>query len=619
MCGISGFNFKDEHLIQKMNSKLTHRGPDDEGFYVDKNISLGQRRLSIIDLSPQGRQPIYNENKSLVIILNGEIYNYQKLKKELPKSHKFYSQTDTEVLIHLYEEYGAAMLKKLNGIFSLAIWDKNKSELFLARDRMGVKPLYYYSANNKFIFSSEIKAILEHPDVPREVDLGSMNHYFNLGFVPQPLTMFKNIFKLPSAHYAIFKDNSLNLTKYWQIENWQDIKSTKQAQEKIKYLVDDSIRHQIISDRPVGIFLSGGIDSNIITSIAQKYIPGQINTYSVGFGERFGSKFNADFELARQTAKYLNTNHHELIITEKEMVENLNTTTYHLDEPINNAVHVPVYLLSKMAKLDVAVNLSGAGGDELFGGYPRYRINALIDKWQSLPDFIQNKFLLKILDKITHKNFTQKFTSRSLERYSQFMFRKPRYIQQALQPEIYQPSITSNFYLQKFFNSMPNVSQRDFTRYCGLIDSQTWLLDLDLIMSDKITMAAGLEERVPLLDHRLVELSAQIPTSLKIQKGQTKYLFRQAVKEYIAPHVLNQPKRGFFCPASPWLKFGMQDFTHEILSPDYCPAAKKYLNFQNIHKIFEEHIQTKTYNFVLIWALLIWQIWFKTYIDDSKV
>ncbi|MFH1610663.1 MAG: asparagine synthase (glutamine-hydrolyzing) [Patescibacteria group bacterium] len=617
MCGISGFNFQDTNLIEAMNKKVHHRGPDDNGLYVEQGISLGHTRLSIIDLSEKGRQPIFNEDKSLVIVFNGEIYNYQELKKELSSRHKFYTQTDTEVLLHLYEELGPECLQKLNGIFAFAIWDKRKQELFLARDRMGIKPLYYYHAHNKFIFSSEIKAILAHKEVEREVNIGSINHYFNLGFVPQPLTAFNNIHKLPSAHYLIFKNNKAYTKKYWQVNDFKNLKNREVIENQIDYLVNDSIKHQLISDRPVGIFLSGGIDSNVVVGVAKKYLPHKIKTYTVGFEAIHGHKFNADFELAQKTSQFHQTDHHTLIINEKDIIDNLEDVIYHIDDPINNGSQIAVYLLARLAKQDVAVVLSGGGGDELFGGYPRYFYNRLIDRWQSLPSFLQSKLLLTLASKVTKKDIYSKFTATNMNRYSQFMFRKNEDIKKILKPEIWHKNVTRDFYQEKFFANIDPVFKKDFTKYFGMVDRQTWLLDLGLVMEDKITMASGLEERVPLLDHRLVELSAKIPTKFKIRGKDTKHIFKSAMQKYIAPHVFDEPKRGFASPVSEWLRTGLYDFTKHILSPDYCPATKRYFDFKMVNKIFEDHVHKRKYNMLLVWGIMTWQVWYKKFIEKQ--
>ena len=609
MCGINGFNFNNQPLIEQMNQRLRHRGPDQKGFFIDEDISLGQTRLSIIDLSEKGKPPISNESQSMVIVANGEIYNYQEIRQGLiKKGHQFYSETDTEVALHAYEEYGSKCLELFNGIFAFAIWDKNKKELFLARDRLGVKPLYYYWQNNQFIFSSEIKAILEH-QIKREVSQESFNHYFRLGFAPQPLTMFKNIFKLASAHYLLLKNNQLLIKKYWQINNFTDIKSEQEIIEQIQYLIKDAIRLQLISDRPVGLYLSGGIDSSILAGVVSQIKGKELNTFSVGF-DLGGEKFNADFDLAEKTARHYKTNHHQLIVSGQDVLNNFEKVVFHLDEPMSNTPQVPEFLLARFAKPKVAVVLTGGGGDELFGGYPRYYFNKLIDIFQQLPGFLQNKLFLRLAGGLLGKDLVSKFTARGMSRYQQFMFRKEAEISRILNPSINNPQTTTDFYQEKFFRHFP---KKDFTKHFMLTDMQTWMVDLGLINSDKMSMAFGLEQRVPYLDHRLVELSMRIPTKYKIRGKETKWIFKRAMADYLPEHVFNAPKRGFFAPGSEWLRTGLKPLAEKVFSQNYCPESQEYFDFEQIQAMFNSHINKTGYHLNLLWTLLTWQIWYKTF------
>lgn len=614
MCGINGFNFNNQSLIEKMNQRLCHRGPDQKGFFVGENISLGQTRLSIIDLSEKGKPPIFNEDKSMVIIANGEIYNFQKIREDLiKKGHSFYSRTDTETTLHAYEEYGPKCLELLNGIFAFAIWDKRKNELFLARDRLGVKPIYYYWQNNQLIFSSEIKAILEHK-IERKVNKDAFNHYFRLGFVPTPLTMFEGITKLPAAHYLVFRNSQIKIKRYWQINDFEEISSEGEIIEKINYLTKDAVKLQLISDRPVGLYLSGGIDSTILAGLVSECHSGKLKTFSAAFD--IGGKFNNDAELAEKTSQYFSTDHHQVLITGKDMVSNLEKVIYHLDEPIANTPQVAEFLLAKFTKEKVAVVLTGGGGDELFGGYPRYYYNQIIDRFQALPRILQNKSLLSLVGKISKKNLLDKFTARGLKRYSQYMFRPESEIADFLNPEINRPGVTYDFYEKKFFSQLPSI---DFTKYFILVDILTWLTDFGLINSDKMSMAAGLEQRVPFLDHRLVELSMKIPTKYKIRGKEGKRIFKKAMADYLPKHVLDEPKRGFFAPASEWLRRDLNLLARETLSPDYNPETREYFNFRQIKKIFNEHISRKSYRLNTLWSLLTWQIWYKLFIKRTNL
>ncbi|MDI6591895.1 MAG: asparagine synthase (glutamine-hydrolyzing) [Patescibacteria group bacterium] len=591
-----------------------HRGPDDEGFYFGESISLGHARLSIIDLSEKARQPIWNEDKSICVLCNGEIYNFQELRRKLQeKGHQFYSGSDTEVILHLYEEKREKCLQDLNGIFGLAIYDKNKKELFLARDRIGVKLLYYYFDGKKFIFSSEIKGILVHP-IKREIDKEALIHYFRIFFVPSPFTLFKGIKKLPPAHYLIFKNGKIVLQKYWDLQDLPEIKSKKETMEEIKSLLRDSIKRQLVSDRPVGIFLSGGIDSSSVLGIASEYIPGKVKTYSVGFDIKIETeKFNQDFYLARQTSQYYRTDHHEILVSDINARDNIEKVIWHMEEPIPNPTQVPTFLLAKMAKKDVAVVLGGDGGDEIFGGYPRYYYSKLVDYYQLLPLFLRKiipSHFLQLFSK--RKNLKEKLnTLKGVARYLLFMEQKAEILSQVLNKE-FEEDLTKDFFKRQY----PENKFKDPRKYLMYLDLLTWLPDESLIRSDKMTMASGLEERVPILDHRLVEFAFKIPTKYKIRGRKSwKWIFKEAVKDYLPPHLLKKEKRGWFPPAAKWLRMGLKDFVYEILSSNYCPATREYFYFPQIKQILDAHISGKKYNLDIIWSLLTFQIWHHQFIE----
>ena len=598
LCGINGFinyNNDSQNLIRKMNEKIKHRGPDGEGFYLDKNISLGHRRLSIIDLSENGKQPMFNEDKSMCIVFNGEIYNFQELKKELENKHKFISQTDTEVVLHLYEEKKEKCLELLNGIFAFAIYDIKNKELFLARDRVGVKPLYYYSDDEKFIFSSEIKAILEH-DIKREIDPEALNHYFRLMYVPAPLTMFKGIYKLPQAHYlkaSLEIENwKLEIVRYWDIADTKEIKSKQEIIGKIQDLMKKSVRGQLISDRPVGIFLSGGIDSTSVLGIAKELSQNKIKTFSVGFDiEDPNNKFNADLKLARETSKFYNTEHHELIIKSEDILNNLERVVYHMDEPVAEPTQISTILLAEYAKKEVAVVLGGDGGDELFGGYKRYYYSYFLDKYKFI------RFLPFLKTKV----------------YLKFMSQKEKEVAKILNKEINSFKNTKDLFNKNYFRINGKIN---FVNQYMLADLKTWLADESLMRSDKMTMAQGLEERVPILDHQLVELSVKIPSKYKmLNKNHGKAIFIEAMKQYLPKHISESDrKKVWMTPASQWLREGLNQKAKKVLSPDYVPENKKYFDFDGIQKMFDEHIERKKYNLNLIWALITFQIWCKKYI-----
>lgn len=613
MCAINGFNFKNEILIKKMIYATKHRGPDDEGYFCGDDVSLGNARLSIIDLSENGRQPIWNEDKTICIVLNGEIYNFKELREGLEeRGHKFFSGTDTEVIVHLYEDYGKKCVDFLNGIFAFAIWDKNKKILFLARDRVGVKPLYYYFDGKKFIFSSEIKAILEHP-IDRAINAEAFALYLKLRYVPSPITLFKNIKKLQPAHFLIFGHQKIFLERYWDIAEREEMKSAKEAMNGISDVLRDAVRRQLLSsDRPVGIFLSGGIDSTSVLSIASEFSQSQIKTYSVGFladkaSKGFEEKFNRDFYVARATSKWYGSDHHELLITGKDAYAAFEKTVWHMDEPNANETHIPTFLLARAAKQDVSVVLGGDGGDELFGGYPRYYYSSLIDRYQHVPEFVRRHILSVFLEKaFGKKDLSKKLNMpKGVGRYLLFM---------SEHDEILRRVSGQNAFVSDIENYFPKNTFKDFGKYLMYLDLTTWLAEESLMRSDKMTMAHGLEERVPILDHRLVEFAFRIPTKWKVRdRNRSKWIFRLAMRRYLPPSVLREDKRGWFPPASMWLRGAMKDFAYEVLSPRYTDT-KEFLNFPAIYAILARHVSGCEYNMPIIWSLLTFQVWHKLFI-----
>jgi len=609
MCGINGFNWQDENLIKRMNTKIVHRGPDGEGVFLAPEISLGHRRLAIIDLSPRASQPMTDYGGRFTIVYNGEIYNFKEIKGELSNEFNFKSDSDTEVLLCAYKKWGKEFLSRLNGIFAFAIWDNEKKELFLARDRIGVKPLYYFYDGKKFIFSSEIKAILEH-NIPRELDMDAFNLYFRVLYVPGPLTMFKNIKKLLPGRCLTLKDGRLDSSQYWEIKDWTDFSSYGEALEKIKFLIEDSIRGQLISDRPVGVFLSGGMDSTAILGIVNKIKGKGIKTYSVGFNvKEDGEKFNADLNLARKTAQYYGADHHELTTSGADILKYFDTVAYHMDEPVSNAVQIATYLLAQEAKKDVAVVLGGDGGDEIFGGYPRYYFNYLIDIYQKMPKALGRAYFSQLAGLIfKNKGVAKKLELAGVSRWMEFMIQKEASVKNIINTEIGDNLANKNFYEKRFFKNIPT---NDFTKYFMAVDTVNWMTDESLLRTDKMTMAHGLEERVPILDHRLVEAAMKIPTRWKINNAkQGKAIWRKAILEYLPPFVANHPKHGFFSPGAKWLRYELKDFATETFN-SLDPAL---FNVDGAKKMLYNHIEKRNYNLNLIWSVLTWQVWYNRFI-----
>ncbi len=612
MCGINGFSFKDEALIQKMNACIKHRGPDQTDFWCADGVSFGHDRLSIIDLSERGRQPMRDAEGRFIIIFNGEIYNFAELKAELQKKYTFVSESDTEVILYAYREYGPACLDKFNGIFALAIWDTATSELFLARDQMGIKPLYYTINQGKLFFSSEIKSLLA-AGVPKSINKEATTFFFNLLYIPEPQTLFEGISKLPAAHYAVWKQGKLQVTRYWQVTNFTNLKNRREAAQQIAAVFDDAVRGQLISDRPVGVFLSGGLDSTAIVGVTKKYSTGPVKTFSVGFDiPEDSNKFNADFVLARKTAAYYATDHHELVVSAKDIKNNLSQIAWHLDQPNFNPTAGAIFLLAQAAKKQVAVVLGGDGADELFGGYPRYYYSRLLSKYQLLPQSLRRVFAA-LLQTTGHTALAAKSNlSPDAERVVAFLAQDARGVAQFLKPHYRDSALVAEHFNKRYFKENKNV---DFEKQFMNIDRQSWLVDESLQRTDTMTMAFGLEERVPILDRRLVELAYRIPTAWKInilqstpRNFQGKTIWREAIMPYLPAHVLNQKKRGWFTPMAKWLRGDLKDVVSEIIAPSNLDEA--LFDRAGVQKMWQDHCSGKRYNLNSIWAVVMWQVWY---------
>jgi asparagine synthase (glutamine-hydrolysing) len=430
------------------------------------------------------------------------------------------------------------------------------------------------------------------------------------------LTLFKNIKKLLPAHYLIYRSGSIYLKKYWDLEDLPEIKSKEEAIAGIKSLFKDSVKRQLISDRPVGVFLSGGIDSTSILGATAELASGKIKTYSVGFKiDVQEEKYNRDFWLARQTAQHYGTLHHELLMSDLDARDNIEKAIWHMEEPVANPIQIATFLLAKEAKKEVAVVLGGDGGDEIFGGYPRYYYSQLINRYQLLPAFLRKSMPASLLESVFKKrDLKEKLdTPSGVSRYLLHMGQKSKILDQVMNKSLTE-GLTDNF----LKNLYPENKFKDYVKYLMYLDLLVWLPDESLIRSDKMTMASGLEERVPILDHRLVEFAFKIPTKYKVRgKKNNKWIFREAMKEYLPPYILNKDKRGWFSPAGKWLRRGLKDLAYEVLSPNYCPETKEYFNFAEIRKILDDHISGKEYNLDMIWSLISFQIWYRQFIKKQ--
>lgn len=627
MCGINGFNFVDAVLVQKMNKKTRHRGPDDEGFFLSEKWSLGHNRLSILDTSNLGHQPMQSKDGRYTIVYNGEVFNFAQIKEELIEGgYKFVSGTDTEVVLSAYEKWGSACLEKFNGMFALAILDNKDHSVFLARDRAGIKPLYYYAENGSFIFSSEIKALLEHP-LKRLINRDALNIYFRLLYVPAPLTMFQNIYKLKPGSYALVKDGEVTTASYWEPGGIENSNDKRGIEKDIHEILVDSVKMQLTSDRPVGIFLSGGVDSTIIAGIASSFSK-RIKTFSVGFTEtQEAEKYNFDLNTARKTAEYFKTNHKEYIFSMKEIVGAIKKAIYFMDEPVSNPTQIVNLLLAREASKHVKVVLGGDGGDELFGGYERYYYNFYIDLFQKIPVFLRQNIFFEFFFKIIKKEslFDKLNTPPGVDRFLNFHSQPEDVIESFLKPSYNDSTITNKWVRELYFK---NIDKENFTRQFARVDFLSWFTDESLVRSDKMSMASGLEQRVPFLDNRLISLADSIPFKYKIGRKhfgflktrgyQGKKILKSAMSAYIPSFVLSQPKSGWFSPASKWIRGDLSDIFNEVLSPSYCEGTNQIFDFKEIKRILEEHKKGERYALNTLWSIFTFQIWYKMYIDQSE-
>ncbi len=619
MCGICGFNWDNKKLIQKMVQKIHHRGPDASGTKTFSSLSMGNARLSIIDLSVKGNQPISSRNGKLWIVYNGEVYNFPDIKEELiAMGYKFDSHTDTEVVLKSYEEFGPECLEKFNGMFAFAIWDEEKKELFLARDRIGIKPLYYYLKDGKLVFGSEIKSILEADCVKKEVNLQSMYYYLGYEFVPAPDTMFKNIYKLRQGHYAIFKNGDLKTTKYWELKFKPEVSNEEEAADRIFTTLEKSVKRRLISDVPLGVFLSGGLDSSTVVGFVSRLYPNKVRTFSIGYEDKTFS----ELPYAKKVSDFFNTEHNVLMI-KPVSPEDIERSLYHLDEPMTDLSTIPFYLISCKAREKVKVCLSGEGGDEIFLGYDRFKAAKINRYYNIFPSFIRKKILSPIILRLPDQ--PQKKGAINMLK---------RYIEGTLYPEeagamrwqyFLNPKIEQNILNKSSQNSIsftPFDPIYYFSRICNseskidkdiFVDIKLTMADSVLMKIDKMSMATSLEVRVPFLDHEFVELCASIPAGLKLNKLTTKYIFRKTLKKYrfLPESIIYRGKQGYSLPVKNWLREELKDYMIDLFKKS--PIIIENFNSSYLSGLIKEHLQLKHNHNHILWALINLSLWYKKF------
>ncbi len=629
MCGITGFvnanrNAVDRACLEAMNQAIIHRGPDEDGFYTDQNVGLAMRRLSIIDLA-SGQQPIYNEDKTQAIVFNGEIYNYQTLREGLlARGHKLYTKSDTEVVLHLYDEYGVDCLQHLRGMFALAIWDETEKSLFLARDRVGKKPiLYSHQTNGDLIFGSEFQAVLKHPSVSREVDLEAIDSYFSYLCVPAPQTAFKQIRKLEPGHWLMWKEGQIETRRYWQPDFSKKIKITEnEAIEETTRILRESTRLRMISEVPLGAFLSGGVDSSAVVALMAQESSTPVKTFSIGFEEQDFS----ELKYAKRVAEHVGAEYHEFIVRPNAL-DVIPTLVEHYGEPYADSSAIPTYYVSKETRKHVTVALNGDGGDESFAGYERYTAMRMAEAYARVPSALRKIFVetpvnllptseLKRSRFRDAKRFLKAANLPRTERYFRWMSTFNR----DAKAEIYTSDFASavsgqnaSELLENWFAKANGTGTLDATL---LTDQMTYLPNDLLVKVDIASMANSLEARSPFLDHNLIEFAASLPESLKMRSFETKSLLKKVAARLVPKEVIYRRKMGFGVPIGNWFRGEMKDFVRSVLLSE--KSLKRGIVRQEIlERYVYEHTSGERDHAFQLWTLLMLELWFQRFIDSQ--
>lgn len=627
MCGICGFASSKSHIVSsesialKMLAVIRYRGPDDQGVFIDQGIALGVNRLSIIDLAA-GHQPIHNENQALWIVYNGEIYNFPELKDFLTKKgHVFYTNSDTEVIIHLYEEYGYDCVNKLNGMFAFAVWDKKKDELFLARDRFGIKPLYYSDFDGQLVFASEIKAILQFPDFKREIDLSALDQYLSFEYVPTPRSIFQNIKKLPAGHFLIYKDHNLSIKKYWDISLIKTKSPLKEpeAEEKLLELLKSSVKRHLISDVPLGVFLSGGIDSSLITALASNFLKEGVKTFSIGFKE---DSFD-ESRYIKQVASVYGAKHQHHIFDINDLCNLIPGAAVFLDEPFADASFFPTWLLSKLARQEVVVALSGEGGDELFAGYPTYQAHKLVKYYRMVPPFLRRGIIERIMFclPVSMKNYSIDFKAKKfISSVNLPLELRHIYWMGAFNPQdkisLYAPALkqlASVRNIPEVLEFYPQVYQaNDELDKLQYLDIKTYLEGGLLTKADRASMINSLEVRLPYLDNELAEFVFSLPPNLRLNNFKSKYILKNIAKGILPKTIIHRKKKGFGIPLAFWINAKLKNLILDVLAKEKIEKEGLF-NYRFIEGLLKRHFANKEDNHKQIWTLFMFELWRQEY------
>ncbi|CAN5673220.1 asparagine synthase (glutamine-hydrolyzing) [soil metagenome] len=652
MCGIAGWaNLENkpsqnhsETVLHSMCERMKHRGPDSEGLWLDESVALGMRRLSIIDLHT-GEQPVYSEDKQIVVVMNGELYNFREIRQDLKKrGHRFETNTDTEILPHLYEEYGEAMLEHINGMFAFALWDKNKRKLLIARDRFGEKPLYYGVFDGKLIFASEPKVLLENPAVKAEINTDALRQYLSFDYVPAPASIYKNINKLPAAHLLTLENGEVKTRRYWNL-SWQknggnpcesrgvdfdaltDVRvsalSFENTATDLRELLADAVRMRLVSDVPLGILLSGGVDSSSVAAFATQFSTEKVKTFSIGFEE---DSFD-ESKYARQVAEHLSTEHYEDKLSVETAADLISEIGTWLDEPMSDGSLIPTFLLSRFVRKYVTVALGGDGGDEIFAGYPMYFGHKMARVYDRLPSFLRSGLIEPIVNNlpVSTKNLSFDYKAKRfvaaakydvVTRHHSWFGSFSIDAQRDLLSKEVLAQTSSDIYadaknLLKICDAANEIEQMQF------LDMNFYLAEDILTKVDRASMAVSLEVRAPFLDPRVAQFAASLPLEYKLKGSKGKYILKKAVEPLLPRNILQRPKKGFGIPIAEWLKGRLNPLMHDLLAPDRLKNQGLF-DAEFVQKLIKEHETGAASHHKQLWTLLVFQLWYENFMPVSN-
>lgn len=629
MCGITGWinleqpNAKDhiEAVLHSMCSSIVHRGPDSEGIWMDDTVALGMRRLSIIDLHT-GDQPVFSEDKSIVVMMNGELYNYREVRDSLEKrGHKFVTQTDTEIVPHLYQEYGEDFVDHINGMFAIALWDTRKKKLVIARDRFGEKPLYYGVFDGKLLYASEPKALLAHPSVKAELDLDALRHYLSYDYVPAPHSIYKGISKLPAAHVMTVENGEVKTRRYWNLTwNKNGHKPTlKQAAGELRGLLSDAVGMRLVADVPLGILLSGGVDSSAVAAFAVQHATEKVKTFSIGFEE---DSFD-ESKYARQVAHYLGTEHYEATLSVETAADLISEIGTWLDEPLSDGSLIPTLMLARFVRHHVTVALGGDGGDELFAGYPMYYGHKVANWYSAVPRFVRSGMIEPVVKRlpVSTKNLSFEYRAKRFVRSSNYdsITRHHSWFgsftideQESLLTADVRQRSSADIYrgareLLSICDAQNEIEQMQY------LDINFYMAEDILTKVDRAAMAVSLETRAPFLDPRIGQFAATVPLEYKLHGSKGKYILKKSLEGLLPNEILHRSKKGFGIPIADWLKGRLNPLMHDLLAPQ---RLKEQGIFEPayVSTLIREHEKGVASHHKQLWTLLVFQLWYDNFL-----